>query len=93
MAALHRYRIGASSFVDEGVDATLDILQEKAAVNSLVVAPLTWDQSVAGRSDDPSLATEVPSRSISSEERSGSPIHATTGTASFRGFGRRPNVQ
>jgi hypothetical protein len=42
-------QVGPVSFLDEGVEAVLDTLQEKAAVNSLVVAPLTWDQSVAGR--------------------------------------------
>ena len=44
-------QIGPVSFIDEGVESVLDTLQEKAAVNALVVAPLTWAQSVAGRAD------------------------------------------
>jgi hypothetical protein len=44
-------QVGPISFVDEGVDAVLDTLQEKGAVNALIVPPLTWDDSVAGRAD------------------------------------------
>jgi hypothetical protein len=44
-------QVGPVSFVDEGVEAVLETLAEKGAVNSLVVAPLTWDESVASRAD------------------------------------------
>lgn len=44
-------QIGPISFVDEGVEAVLDRLQEKGGVNTLILPPLTWDDSVAGRAD------------------------------------------
>jgi hypothetical protein len=53
-------QVGPASFIDEGVDAVLDILQEKAAVNSLVIAPLTWDASVAGRADGEAPGHGIP---------------------------------
>ena len=42
-------QIGAVSFVDEGVDQVLDILQEKGAVNALVIGALSWSRGNAGR--------------------------------------------
>ena len=42
-------QIGAISFVDEGVDQVLDILQEKGAVNALVIGSLSWSRGNAGR--------------------------------------------
>jgi hypothetical protein len=42
-------QIAPISFVDEGVENILDILQEKAAVNVLVLMPLSWLSSVGGR--------------------------------------------
>jgi hypothetical protein len=42
-------QIGPVSFVDEGVAAVLDTVQERASVNALLLAPLTWDSTVAGR--------------------------------------------
>ena len=42
-------QIGAISFVDEGVEEVLDILQEKAGVNALMISALTWSIGNAGR--------------------------------------------
>lgn len=42
-------QIGAISFVDEGVDEVLDLLQEKAGVNALLISALSWSRGNAGR--------------------------------------------
>lgn len=42
-------QIGAISFIDEGVEAVLDILQEKAGVNALLISALSWSYGNAGR--------------------------------------------
>jgi hypothetical protein len=42
-------QIGAVSFVDEGVEKTLDELQRDAAVNTLFVATFTYGRGIAGR--------------------------------------------
>ena len=42
-------QIGAISFVDEGVEEVLDILQEKAGVNALLISALSWSIGNAGR--------------------------------------------
>lgn len=42
-------QIGAISFVDEGVEQVLDILEEKAGVNALLISALTWSIGNAGR--------------------------------------------
>jgi hypothetical protein len=42
-------QIGAVSFRDEGIEATLDILQEKGAVNALFLASPTWTRGTGGR--------------------------------------------
>lgn len=42
-------QIGAISFVDEGVEPVLDILQEKAGVNALLISALSWSIGNAGR--------------------------------------------
>jgi hypothetical protein len=42
-------QIGAVSFVDEGVDAVLDILQERGTVNTLFLATFTYGRGIAGR--------------------------------------------
>src|SRR5580765_5628417 len=42
-------QIGAVSFVDEGVDPVLDILQEKGAVNTLFLTTFTYGRGLAGR--------------------------------------------
>jgi hypothetical protein len=42
-------QIGAVSFVDEGVEPVLDILQEKAHVNALLLANPTWTRGTGGR--------------------------------------------
>ena len=42
-------QIGAVSFVDEGTEQVLDILQEKGAVDALVLATFSSDQGTAGR--------------------------------------------
>ncbi len=42
-------QIGAISFVDEGVEPVLDLLQEKAGVNALFISALSWSRGNAGR--------------------------------------------
>lgn len=42
-------QVGAVSFVDEGVDTVLDILQERAGVNALMLAVFTYGRGIAGR--------------------------------------------
>src|SRR5215469_2739627 len=42
-------QIGAVSFVDEGVEPVLDILQSKGRVNTLFVAAFTYGRGIAGR--------------------------------------------
>src|SRR5579859_7889580 len=42
-------QVGAVSFVDEGTEKVLDILQEKAGVNTLFLAVFTYGRGIAGR--------------------------------------------
>lgn len=42
-------QIGAISFIDEGVEAVLDLLQERAGVNGLFISALSWSRGNAGR--------------------------------------------
>src|SRR5499426_738703 len=42
-------QVGAVSFVDEGVDKVLDIFQERARVNALMLAVFTYGRGIAGR--------------------------------------------
>ncbi|HYK87777.1 MAG TPA: hypothetical protein VE398_03350 [Acidobacteriota bacterium] len=42
-------QVGAVSFVDEGVDRTLDILQERGAVNAIFLTTFTYGRGLAGR--------------------------------------------
>lgn len=42
-------QVGAVSFVDEGVEPVLDILQGKAHVNTLFIAAFTYGRGIAGR--------------------------------------------
>lgn len=42
-------QVGAVSFVDEGVDKVLDILQERGRVNALMLAVFTYGRGIAGR--------------------------------------------
>ena len=42
-------QIGAVSFADEGIEPVLDILQEKASVNTLFIAAFTYGRGIAGR--------------------------------------------
>ena len=42
-------QIGAVSFVDEGVEPVLDILQSKGSVNTLFLAAFTYGRGIAGR--------------------------------------------
>ncbi len=42
-------QIGAVSFVDEGVEPVLDILQSSARVNTLFLAAFTYGRGIAGR--------------------------------------------
>jgi hypothetical protein len=45
-------QIGAISFVDEGVEQVLDLLQEIAKVNALLISALTWSRGNAGRATE-----------------------------------------
>jgi hypothetical protein len=42
-------QVGAISFVDEGTEQVLDILQERACVNTLFLAVFTYGRGIAGR--------------------------------------------
>jgi len=42
-------QIGPDCFVDEGIDPTLDILQEKGAVDTLYLSTFTYDRGIIGR--------------------------------------------
>ena len=42
-------QIGAISFVDEGTEKVLDILQERGGVNTLFLAVFTYGRGIAGR--------------------------------------------
>src|SRR5450631_4624154 len=42
-------QVGAVSFVDEGTEKVLDVLQERARVNTLFLAVFTYGRGIAGR--------------------------------------------
>ena len=42
-------QVGVISFIDEGVDGTLDTLQQRGAVNAICVSALSWARGNAGR--------------------------------------------
>lgn len=42
-------QVGAVSFVDEGTDKVLDILQEKAHINTIWLNTYTWERGTGGR--------------------------------------------
>ena len=42
-------QIGAVSFVDEGIEEVLDILQERGAINALMLASFTLTRGTGGR--------------------------------------------
>src|SRR5436309_2529884 len=42
-------QIGAVSFLDEGTERVLDILQERGAVNALFLATFTYGRGIGGR--------------------------------------------
>ncbi len=42
-------QVGAESFIDEGVEAVLDIFQEKGAINTLYISTFTYDRGIHGR--------------------------------------------
>src|SRR5581483_8200150 len=42
-------QVGAVSFLDEGTDKVLDILQERGAVNTLFLATFTYGRGIGGR--------------------------------------------
>jgi hypothetical protein len=44
-------QVGAVSFMDEGVGAVLDTVQERAAANTLFLATPTWDRATGGRAE------------------------------------------
>ena len=41
-------QVGAISFVDEGVEKVLDILEEQAGVNAILISALSWSIGNAG---------------------------------------------
>ena len=43
-------QIGAISFIDEGIPETLNLVQEQAGVNALMISALSWSRGNAGRS-------------------------------------------
>jgi hypothetical protein len=45
----HGMQIGAVSFVDEGVEKVLDVVQERGAVNTLFLTTFTYGRGLAGR--------------------------------------------
>jgi hypothetical protein len=48
-------QVGPDSFVDEGTDKVLDILQEKGAVNTIFLTTFTHGQGLAGRQTEATL--------------------------------------
>src|SRR5258705_786976 len=42
-------QVGAISFVDEGTEKVLDVLQERGSVNTLFLAVFTYGRGIAGR--------------------------------------------
>jgi hypothetical protein len=42
-------QVGAASFVDEGTEGVLDVLEERASVNTLYVATFSYGRGIAGR--------------------------------------------
>ena len=42
-------QIGAVSFLDEGVDQVLDIIQERGNVNAIFLATFTYGRGIGGR--------------------------------------------
>src|ERR1700747_2332367 len=42
-------QVGAVSFVDEGTEKVLDVLQERGGVNTLFLAAFTYGRGIAGR--------------------------------------------
>src|SRR5687768_17539294 len=46
---MHGIQVGAVSFVDEGVENVLEILQNRAAVNTLFLTTFTYGRGLAGR--------------------------------------------
>ena len=45
-------QIGLISFLDEGVEEVLDILEEKSHVNALIPSTISWSRGNAGRATD-----------------------------------------
>lgn len=46
---MHGIQIGAVSFVDEGVDKVLDIVQKRGAINTLFLTTFTYGRGLSGR--------------------------------------------
>src|SRR6476469_5516525 len=46
---MHGIQIGAVSFVDEGVEKVLDIMQKRGAINTLFLTTFTHGRGLAGR--------------------------------------------
>jgi len=48
-SGINGIQIGAVSFVDEGVDAVLDILQKRGSINTIFLTTFTYGRGLAGR--------------------------------------------
>ena len=52
---MYGIQVGPDSFVDEGTEKVLDILQEKGAVNTIFLTTFTHGQGLAGRQTEATL--------------------------------------
>src|SRR5258708_3580755 len=48
-SGINGIQIGAVSFVDEGVDGVLDILQKRGSINTIFLTTFTYGRGLAGR--------------------------------------------
>jgi hypothetical protein len=60
-------QIGADSFVDEGTEKVLDILQEKGAVDTLYLSTFTYDRGITGR---PGPGKDYPGHGVEASDKS-----------------------
>ncbi len=60
-------QIGADSFVDEGTEKVLDILEEKGAVNTLYLSTFTYDRGITGR---PGPGKDYPGHGVEESDKS-----------------------
>jgi hypothetical protein len=55
LGRIHGIQVGPDSFVDEGTEKVLDILQERGAVNTIFLTTFTHGQGLAGRQTEKTL--------------------------------------